>query len=674
MYGDVYMHWSAMYFNLKTKLNLFIFILFATFIIAAAIALYYRIEYIYEQQKKQIVSEKQQEIIDKVNLVHRLATRVYQHNSRPEYIEKVYREKLTAIIQTTASVLTRRYELRKQQGVADNEIQAELKDILRHVRYDNGENYIFAYNLDGVLASHPDPKLNGKNGYDLQDAKGFYVVRALIETAQQKQEGFVHYYWNKLENTDPKQKITYIKLFKPYNWVLATGIYIEDTEATLKQQIADLLTAYRYDLGETKNNYLFVIDEHGETIKNPAFPELNGQNILNIKDATGHYFIRDFIQILQEKTEGFVKYYWARPEYPHEVSEKLTFVKTFEPFNWVISTGIYLEDIGFEEMHAALEHEAAQIIWNSVLIGLALLLIGSLVSMGLIDILVKPLVQARHVARNIAKGDFSQRINYKSKDEMGQLTNAINSMAQQLQESFSHLVLLNQEKDEFLGIAAHDLKNPLQAIQGSAELIGMTLESEKFENKKEVLEFANMINISAERMFDLITNLLDVNAIEAGKVKAHLQLIDITPILQNVMMEYTQKAQLKQIEIHYIPDATYYQAWTDMNLLRQVLDNLVSNAVKYSPFNRQIFIRIKQQAAHIQIAVQDQGEGLSQTDQEKLFGKFTRLSTRPTDGEHSTGLGLFIVKKLMHSLQGEIQCESELGKGSTFIITIPTAQ
>ncbi|WP_353572905.1 cache domain-containing protein [Candidatus Albibeggiatoa sp. nov. BB20] len=438
-----------------------------------------------------------------------------------------------------------------------------------------------------------------------------------------------------------------------------------------KQKIADLLTAYHYDLGETKNNYLFVIDENGETVRNPAFPELNGQNILNIKDATGNYFIHDFMHILQQKSEGFVKYYWAKPEYPHKVSEKLTFVKTFEPFNWVISTGIYLEDIGIQDMQAALEREASQIIWDSILIGLILLLIGSLVSMGLVDILVKPLVQARHVARNIAKGDFSQRINYQSQDEMGQLSKAINSMAYQLQDSFEHLVLLNREKDEFLGIAAHDLKNPLQAIQGSAELIGITVESEQFEDKHAVLEFANMINVSAERMFGLITNLLDVNAIEAGKIKVNLQSVDILPILKEVVEEYTQKSLAKRIDIQFHPDGGEYQAVTDATLLHQILDNLVSNAVKYSPFDKQVFIHITQQTQHIKVEIQDQGEGLSQADQDKLFGKFTRLTTRPTDGEHSTGLGLFIVKKLLHALQGEVWCESELGQGSTFIVTVP---
>jgi signal transduction histidine kinase len=106
-------------------------------------------------------------------------------------------------------------------------------------------------------------------------------------------------------------------------------------------------------------------------------------------------------------------------------------------------------------------------------------------------------------------------------------------------------------------------------------------------------------------------------------------------------------------------------------MLYQILDNLISNAIKYSPLNKQIFVRILSQAETIQIEIQDQGQGFSADDHSKLFGKYTRLSAKPTNNEHSTGLGLFIVKKLVKALHGNIYCESTLGQGATFILTIP---
>ena len=116
---------------------------------------------------------------------------------------------------------------------------------------------------------------------------------------------------------------------------------------------------------------------------------------------------------------------------------------------------------------------------------------------------------------------------------------------------------------------------------------------------------------------------------------------------------------------------TEYLALVDTNSLQQVLDNLISNAIKYSPPNKCITIRLKQNAAQVSCEIQDEGPGLTVEDKQKLFGKFTRLSAQPTANEHSSGLGLFIVKKLVTHMQGQVWCESELGKGATFIVEFP---
>jgi signal transduction histidine kinase len=105
----------------------------------------------------------------------------------------------------------------------------------------------------------------------------------------------------------------------------------------------------------------------------------------------------------------------------------------------------------------------------------------------------------------------------------------------------------------------------------------------------------------------------------------------------------------------------------------QVLENLVSNAVKYSPPGNAIFVRLKKHTQGVRIEVQDQGPGLSAEDQKKLFGKFARLSAKPTGGEYSTGLGLSIVKKMVEAMNGKVWCEGELGQGATFIVEFPTA-
>jgi two-component system, sensor histidine kinase and response regulator len=241
---------------------------------------------------------------------------------------------------------------------------------------------------------------------------------------------------------------------------------------------------------------------------------------------------------------------------------------------------------------------------------------------------------------------------------------------EELQKNNQTLIQLNQEKNEFLGIAAHDLKNPLSAIQGWAEMI-----AEDYDNmdRDEVVDVANLIVDSSRRMFELIRNLLDVNAIESGKINISVEKVNILPILQILFDHYKKQAKIKNITLHLYTPKNQYYALVNKNTVHQILDNLISNAIKYSPDDKKVDIRIHQGENRVCCEIQDEGPGLSQADQKKLFGKFTRLTPKPTGAEHSTGLGLFIVKKLVTAMNGKVWCESELGKGTTFFVEFPVA-
>ncbi len=230
---------------------------------------------------------------------------------------------------------------------------------------------------------------------------------------------------------------------------------------------------------------------------------------------------------------------------------------------------------------------------------------------------------------------------------------------------------LNQEINEFMGIAAHDLKNPLSGIRGAAELIQADLETL---SKADISEYMGLIHQAAQRMFQLIANLLDVNAIESGKFNFKLAAVEMSPLVQTVLNNYLKPAQAKNIEVHWNAPLTPLIAWLDKNTGEQILDNLISNAIKYSPVSKPIYIRLLQTEQTVCCEIQDEGPGLSEKDQQKLFGKFAKLTAQPTAGEHSTGLGLFIVKRLVTAMNGRVWCESELGKGTCFIVEFPKSQ
>ncbi len=271
-----------------------------------------------------------------------------------------------------------------------------------------------------------------------------------------------------------------------------------------------------------------------------------------------------------------------------------------------------------------------------------------------------------------------------------------------LGEQNTELTQLNIEKNEFLGIAAHDLKNPLSNILLTVQLIDeyhLSAPAEKLQ------EWTRSINRGAEYMLNIIGNLLDINKIEAGKVAMTLEPIDAS-LVELITEAYTYRASEKGIHLHYQAPKTKLTFYADRNALQQVLENLISNALKFSPHGHNVYVGVKPTAGDsslvigdsssgnsphppqvtnapmtndsmtnnfLRIEIQDEGEGISPDDMKKLFGKFVRLSARPTGGEHSTGLGLSIVKKMVEAMNGRVWCESEVGKGATFIVELPSA-
>jgi PAS domain S-box-containing protein len=232
----------------------------------------------------------------------------------------------------------------------------------------------------------------------------------------------------------------------------------------------------------------------------------------------------------------------------------------------------------------------------------------------------------------------------------------------------AQLLQLNQDKDELLGIAAHDLKNPLVVISNIAELIQ---ENFAIMPPEKILSYMGKIYQSSERMSQLINQLLNVNVIEAGKFDIHLEAVDILAKVQKILNHYGESMRSKSIVVHLKPPSFPLMAWMDSNISEQILENLISNAIKYSPLGKAIWVRIFQLNQYIRCEIQDQGPGLCENDLAKLFGKFSRLTPKPTGGEGSTGLGLFIVNKLVKAMKGKVWCESKVGEGSNFIVELP---
>ncbi len=255
--------------------------------------------------------------------------------------------------------------------------------------------------------------------------------------------------------------------------------------------------------------------------------------------------------------------------------------------------------------------------------------------------------------------------------EVGKRTQDLLESNVSLQQSIDELDHANKLKTRLLSVVSHDLKNPLGAMRSLAEIL--TMESNP-DTQKEVVD---MMQSTIERMLNLIKDLLDTAALEMGQMKLYPLRRSVKELVEVICYDYAHAAEAKGQRIN-IEAAHHFVADIDERRFRQVLENLISNAVKYSPKDTTITIRLSDADKDtMRIAIQDEGPGITKEDKEKMFQFFQRLSAQPTGGESSTGVGLAIVKQIVELHNGKLWVESspETGaKGSTFFVEIPLHQ
>jgi len=240
----------------------------------------------------------------------------------------------------------------------------------------------------------------------------------------------------------------------------------------------------------------------------------------------------------------------------------------------------------------------------------------------------------------------------------------IDRKKQQIELTNMELVDLNNEKNHLIEIVAHDLRNPLTSSLTIANNLKSNGDGMK-RGDREGLDF--MLN-ALNRMQEMITKILDIRVIEQKKINMKCEKTDLSTVINDVYLNMQEPAMHKNINVRLENLKTY--GYVDKNYLTQVFENLLSNAIKFSPRDKDVWIRVKEMDGEIRINFIDEGPGIGKDEMSRLFGKYQKLSAKPTGGEHSTGLGLSIVKKYVDVMGGRVWCESEAGKGSNFIVAL----
>ena len=268
---------------------------------------------------------------------------------------------------------------------------------------------------------------------------------------------------------------------------------------------------------------------------------------------------------------------------------------------------------------------------------------------GGVDYLTKPFRPKEVVAR-IRTHLSNQQLVEQQKDLVDQLSKA------------------NAAKDRFLGMCAHDLRNPLSSIRGLAELMDENAIGILTPEQREIVQ---TIHGASQSMLQLVNELLDVATIEAGHLKLAKEPTSVVEIVERSVYLSNIEAAKKNTKIEMVKGATDPVVDVDRNKIRQVVDNIISNAVKYSPKGSIITVLIHSNSTVAGFAVRDSGPGIPENERHKLLKDYGRLSTVPKGDEKSTGLGLAICRKIVEAHNGTIGVDNIPGRGAEFIVSLP---
>jgi signal transduction histidine kinase len=297
-------------------------------------------------------------------------------------------------------------------------------------------------------------------------------------------------------------------------------------------------------------------------------------------------------------------------------------------------------------------------------LGLALVL-GLLLSWSV----VAPLRRTEERLAEIGAGDFARRLDVANRDEIGTLAKRVNRMSDELQRVYRELELASEHKSQFLATMSHELRTPLNAIIGFSEVLHEQMFGELNERQ---LAYVNDVLEAGKHLLSLINDVLDLAKIEAGHMDLSLSEVAIPDLLRSAVSMHAERAGRGGIELSLNTDPDEIAVTGDERRLRQVVFNLVSNAVKFTPADGCVEISARIDNGNVEVAVADTGPGIAPDDLERIFEDFEQTSSgKQVEG---TGLGLPLSRKLVELHGGRLWVDSEVGRGSTFRFTLPVNQ
>jgi signal transduction histidine kinase len=603
------------------------------------------------------------------------------------------REALRNII----AVVAERVHLLEQEvavgRLTREEAKNRLLDELRQIKYGR-DDYIWAADEHYRIVSHPDPNLHDTDASELRDVNGRLIIVPIVDNALKDGEGFYSYWWRRLGNEQPIEKLTYYRYFPVIRLIISTGLYIDDVTERLDFKRQAVIAALRQRFHDTriaKTGYLYIFDGNYHMLIHPN-ANIEGKHAGDMIEPISGKPLLPLIQAATDQPDGLY-YQWDSPTDPgHYIYEKIAWVRYVPEFDWYIGSSVYVDEL----------NQTANILSNRITTVFVVALVLVLVLAYLfVRKITDPLWHLSEVARRVQYGDLNARCALGRKDEVGVVANAFDLMVNRLQDNIvnldtrirertaeleranAELKELDRMKSDLLSMVSHELRTPLTSVIGFIRRINKKLEETIFphvtssdaKTTRAIAQIRNNLAImihESNRLSQLIKNVLDSVMLETETVQWHFTSLQPAQLLERAVADASDAVAARPLTLHWNAESDLPNVWGDEIQLRSVFAQMLSNAVKFTPVG-EIALSAKRVGDQVRFSVQDTGQGIPADYLERIFDRLFQVGDPLINKPSGIGLGLSICQQIIRHHHGQLWVESELGKGSIFHFTLNLA-
>jgi methyl-accepting chemotaxis protein len=548
------------FISIRLKLQFIIVVSILLVTVAIILQSMYSVEKMNERNilkyKEEAYLNKEIELKNYISVAIKSIDSFYQRTSQ-ETIKKEVQDDLKNQTDFLFSIIDKEYEDNKDKFSLD-EISIRIKRLVSSVRYAN-DGYFWINDTSPRMITHPiKPALDGKDLSGFKDPNGVYLFNEMARIAKTRGEGIVEYSWAKPGFDKPQPKVSYVKLFKPLNWVIGTGAYVSDVTAKIQQEALRTIADMRF--GES--GYFWINDASPKMIMHPIKPELDGKDLSNVKDPKGVFLFNEMANVASEKGSGMVKYHWSKPG-SDEAQPKMSYVELFKPWGWIIGTGEYIDNVETKitQMRQTASEEisdsSSKMIAASVVISILITLLVSFIANKTI---INPINGILEVASDLAQGDgdLTKRIVTSGNDEIKAIASHINVFIEKVHAS---IVVVKSSSMENSSIA-HELsitssnvgknvEKSLLIVNAATDKIALAIQEialsigDAIKSKDEMIEANDILN-------DVRTEIMEF------AIKVHLNAQSETKLATNMNALSRETQQIRSVleEISDIADQT----------------------------------------------------------------------------------------------------------------------